>query len=196
MGPPENPTNPLQNQETTPSKGRKRPRRRPRTRRCLLKGCEQRFRPQQARQRYCGERCREAAREWSRWKAQERYRATIAGKQLRNGQSRRYRKRVRSRKPSEKEAVPEAARVITPNFFRGLLRPAGLLRAVRAQPEIATPAVLFQGVPTRLGACLGAGATLGRGADRTRRAGHTLPRGERSRPGRWDRCGREISATY
>ena len=77
MGPPENPTNPLQNQETTPSKGRKRPRRRPRTRRCLLKGCEQRFRPQQARQRYCGERCREAAREWSRWKAQERYRATI-----------------------------------------------------------------------------------------------------------------------
>jgi len=63
-------------------------------RRCLLKGCEERFAPRQARQRYCSEECREAAREWSRWKAQERYRATRAGKQQRNGQSRRYRGRV------------------------------------------------------------------------------------------------------
>ena len=39
-------------------------------RRCLLKGCEQRFRPRQARQRYCSEQCRQAARAWSRWKAQ------------------------------------------------------------------------------------------------------------------------------
>jgi hypothetical protein len=43
-------------------------------RRCLLKGREQRFHPRQARQRYCSEGCREAARKWSRWKAQERYR--------------------------------------------------------------------------------------------------------------------------
>src|SRR5450432_3434195 len=42
--------------------------------------------------------CRKAARAWSRWKAQERYRDTATGKQQRNGQSRRYRERVRSRK--------------------------------------------------------------------------------------------------
>ena len=96
-------------------------------RHCLLKGCEQRFRPRQPRQRYCSAGCREAAREWSRWKAQDRYRATPAGKRKRNGQSRRYRERVRNRKQAGKEAVSESARVITTNFFRCLLRPAGLL---------------------------------------------------------------------
>ena len=128
MGPPENPTNPAEKQEA----GERQLARRPRTRRCLLKGCEQRFHPQQAYQRYCSERCREAAREWSRWKAQQRYRATTAGKEKRNGQSRRYRERVRSRKPPEPEAVSEAARVITKNFFRGLLRPARLLQEICA----------------------------------------------------------------
>ena len=123
MGPPENPTSHPEKQEVR----RKRLARRPRMRRCLLKGCEQRFRPQQARQRYCSEHCRAAAREWSRWKAQRRYRATTAGKQKRNGQSRRYRERVGIRKPSEPEAVGEAARVISKNFFRWLLRPAWLL---------------------------------------------------------------------
>ena len=123
MGPPENPTSHPEKQEVR----RKRLVRRPRMRRCLLKGCEQRFRPQQGRQRYCSEHCRAAARKWSRWKAQQRYRATTAGKQKRNGQSRRYRERVGSRKPSEPEAVGEAARVISKNFFRWLLRPAWLL---------------------------------------------------------------------
>jgi hypothetical protein len=94
---------------------------RPRSRRCLLKGCEQHFRPRHARQRYCSEPCRKAARAWSRWKAQERYRDTAAGKQQRNGQSQRYRERVRSRKSPPEEAVPEAARVITKKFFRGQL---------------------------------------------------------------------------
>ena len=93
----------------------------PRSRRCLLKGCEQRFRPRRARQRYCSEPCRKAARAWSRWKAQERYRDTATGKQQRNGQSRRYRERVRDRKPPASEAVPDAARVITKKFFRHLL---------------------------------------------------------------------------
>jgi hypothetical protein len=124
MGPPENPTGHPENQEG----GRKRLPRRPRMRRCLLKGCEERFAPRQARQRYCSAECREAAREWSRWKGQERYRATGAGKQQRNGQSRRYRERVKSRKPLEPEAVNAAARVITTeHFFRSLLRPAWLL---------------------------------------------------------------------
>ena len=40
--------------------------RRPRMRRCLLKGCEERFRPRQVRQRYCGKQCREEARKWYR----------------------------------------------------------------------------------------------------------------------------------
>ncbi len=118
MGPPESPTSHPENQE-----GGRRKRRayRPRLRRCLLKGCEQRFRPRRARQRYCSEQCRKAARAWSRWKAQEGYRATVAGKQKRNGQSRRYRERVRNRKTPADEAVPEAARVITKKFFRRLL---------------------------------------------------------------------------
>ena len=104
------------------------PGRRPRMRCCLLKGCEQRFHPRQARQRYCSEECRKAARKWERWKAQQRYRETAAGKQRRNGQSRRYRERVKSGKPPEPEAVDEAARVITTeHFFRLLLRPARLL---------------------------------------------------------------------
>jgi len=118
MGPPESPTSHSGNQETG---RRKRLTRRPRTHRCLLKGCEQRFRPRNARLRYCSEECRRAAREWSRWKAQESYRATAVGKQKRNGQSRRYRERVRNRKPPADETVPDAARVITKKFFRRLL---------------------------------------------------------------------------
>jgi hypothetical protein len=125
MGPPENPTSHLEKQE---ARRRKRPVRRPRARQCLLKGCEEHFRPRDARQRYCSERCRRAARKWSEWKARQRYRATATGKQKRNGQSRRYRERVKKRKSPTREAIPEAARVITQKFFRGLLlRPAGLL---------------------------------------------------------------------
>jgi hypothetical protein len=117
MGPSESPTNPSQNQATTPCRRRQRPIRRPRRRYCLLKGCQQRFRPQRARERYCSPRCREAARRWSRWKAQEKYRGTSPGKQKRNGQSRRYRERVRNRKPPRPEVVAQPARVITKNFF-------------------------------------------------------------------------------
>src|ERR1035438_4479408 len=118
MGPPESATSHSENQE---GGRRKRAACRPRARRCLLKGCEQSFQPRHARQRYCSEQCRKAARAWSRWKAQERYRDTAAGKQQRNGQSRRYRERVRRRKPPADEAVPDAARVITKKFFRSLL---------------------------------------------------------------------------
>ena len=125
MGPPESATRQPENQEG----GRPtRLPRRPRMRCCLLKGCEERFHPRQACQRYCSEECRKAARKWSRWKAQEKYRATRACKQQRNAQCQRYRERVKSRKPAEPEAVEEAARVITTeHFFRPLLRPAWLL---------------------------------------------------------------------
>jgi hypothetical protein len=121
MGPAEDSTRLAEGQEH----GRRtRPTRCPRTRSCLLKGCEQRFRPQRAQQRYCSEECRRAARRWSRWKAQQSYRATAAGKEKRNGQRRRYRERVRNR---QQPAPQEAARVITKDFFRSLLRSAGLL---------------------------------------------------------------------
>src|SRR5579864_6745039 len=114
MGPSESATGQLENQ----GRRRRRLRRRPRSRRCLLKGCERHYRPRQARQRYCSADCGAAARKWSRCKAQEHYRATTAGKQKRNGQSRRYRERVRSRKAAEPEGVEELARVITKKFFR------------------------------------------------------------------------------
>jgi hypothetical protein len=139
--------------------------RRPRTRCCLLKGCEQRFHPRQARQRYCSDGCRKAARKWSRWKAQERYRESVAGQQKRNDQSRRYRERVKDRKPAEPEAVSEAARVITTEYsFRPLLRPARLLREIRAPEAKSLAALLLARVPACGGAGPGAGAALETGA--------------------------------
>ena len=155
MGPSESPTGHSENQEAG---RRKRLARRPRMRRCLLKGCAQRFHPRQAHQRYCSQSCREAARKWSRWKAQERYRATARGQQKRNGQSRCYRERVRRQKPPQPEAVSEAARVITKkDFFRAFVRPARLLREIRPPAAKSFAALLFGGVP----ACVGAGRTAG-----------------------------------
>jgi ParB family chromosome partitioning protein len=161
MGPPENPTGHSEKQEGR----RKRLARRPRMRLCLLKGCELRFHPRQVRQRYCGEECREAARKWSRRKAQERYRETVAGQQNRNRQSRRYRERVKSRKLAEPEAVHEAARVITTeHFFRPFVRPARLLREIRAPAAKSPAALLLARVPARAGARRRARAALERGA--------------------------------
>lgn len=154
MGPPENRTPHLAKQGACRRRGA------PRARRCLLKGCERRFHPKHARQRYCSDECRAAAREWSEWKAQQAYRATAAGKQKRNGQSRRYRKRVQERKPREKEAVPEAARVIPSDFFRRLLRPAWLLCMLRALAAVAAATVLLAGLPARAGVRVGARAAL------------------------------------
>jgi hypothetical protein len=126
MGPPENSTRHPENQGAG---RRKRPARRrwgaPRARWCLLKGCEQRFHPRHTRQHYCSQGCREAARQWSQWKAQQRYREKAAGKRKRNGQSVRYRERVRSRKPAEPEAVNDAARVITSAPFFSTIAATG-----------------------------------------------------------------------
>jgi hypothetical protein len=167
MGPPESPTDDPENQEAG---RRKRSVRRPRTRCCLLKGCEQRFRPRQARQRYCSEPCREAARKWSRWRAQQRYRATRAGQQKRNRQGRRYRERVKSRKPPEPETVTDTARVITTeHFFRSLLRPARLLRGIRACAAQPFTTLLLTCLPARAGARPRPGAPLETGAHLIRR---------------------------
>ena len=161
MGPSESRIGQAENQEGRP----KRLARRPRTRCCLLKGCQQRFHPRQAHQRYCSQGCREAARKWSRRKAQERYRETAAGQQKRKGQSRRYRERVKDRKPAEPEAVSEAARVITTEHsFRPLLRPARLLREIRAPEAKSLAALLLAPVPARAGARPRTGAALETGA--------------------------------
>src|SRR5215831_2855522 len=156
MGPPEGATRRRKNQAA----GRRK-RRRGRPRPCLLKGCEKKFRPRQARQRYCSEGCRAAARKWSRWKGQQKYRSTEGGKQKRNGQSRRYRERVKSRKRPEPEAVNEATRVITQeHFFRSTVRPAGMLRAICAAAAKSFAALLFADLPARPGTGAGAGAAL------------------------------------
>lgn len=166
MGPPENLTRPRKRQAAG---RRKRRAGKPRQRKCLLKGCEQRFHPRQARQRYCSERCRKAARKWSQWKAQQRYRETAAGQAKRNDQSARYRQRVKNRKPPEPEPVKEAARVITQeHFFRAHMRPAGLLRALRAPSAKSLAALLLCIVPTSTGAGRAAGAAVETRAHLTR----------------------------
>jgi hypothetical protein len=166
MGPPENSTRHPENQGAGRRKRRARGRRGVlRTRRCLLKGCEQHFHPRQARQRYCSQRCREAARQWSRWKAQRRYRKTAPGQQKRNGQSRRYRERVKSRKPPEPETVNGRARVITKDeFFRSLLRPARLLRELRWRAAKSFATLLFPCLSACAGARPRAGAAVEGGA--------------------------------
>ena len=54
MGPDEDSTLPAEDREPGQP-----PAWRPRTRCCLLKGCERRFCPQRARQRYCSDECRQ-----------------------------------------------------------------------------------------------------------------------------------------
>jgi len=82
--------------------GQRRRLRRPRSRACLRKGCERRFRPVHPWTRYCSEECREEARRWREWRARHRYRQSEVGKQKRRAQSRRYRlcsKRARAANP-------------------------------------------------------------------------------------------------
>jgi hypothetical protein len=118
VGPDEDSTRPAESDKHGPARANCLPRSAPRARLCLLKGCEQEFHPQRATQRYCSDGCRRAARRWSCWKAQQSYRATAAGQDKRNGQSRRYRERVRNRsQAAPEEAVSEPARVIIKDFF-------------------------------------------------------------------------------
>jgi hypothetical protein len=163
MAPPESPTHLRKKQAAG---GRKR---RARRRGCLLKGCEQHFQPRHACQRYCSAECRKKARKWSGWKAQQRYRRKAAGKEKRNGQSGRYRERVKDRKAAEPAAVSECARVITKeHFFRAELRPSGVLRKLRAAAAKSFAALLFAGLPAGAGASRGARAALETGAHLSR----------------------------
>lgn len=89
-----------------------------RLRRCLLKGCEQWFRPAHPSCRYCSAACRQAARQWRRWRAQQKYRASAHGRQRRQGQARRYRQRCRSRlawrRPRTRARAAGVAAVLDP----------------------------------------------------------------------------------
>jgi hypothetical protein len=67
----------------------------PRQRRCLLKGCEARFRAAHPLARYCSETCQQAARRWTLWRANRRYRRSAPGKTCRREQCRRRRERCR-----------------------------------------------------------------------------------------------------
>jgi hypothetical protein len=116
MGLCEDPSTHSQNQATEKNPWRKRRARHPRSRICLLKGCGRTFRPEHPLTRYCGEPCREQARQWWEWKARHQYRQSDGGKQKRQAQSRRYRLRRKARKKQE-AATGNGARVITTNFF-------------------------------------------------------------------------------
>lgn len=70
---------------------------RPRQRRCLLKGCEASFGASHPLARYCSEACQQAARRWTRWRANRRYRRSEQGKACRREQCRRRRQRCRDR---------------------------------------------------------------------------------------------------
>jgi len=134
MGPTQHPPKPHTNQERSRPPAKRRTRR-PRLRRCLLKGCERRFRPKHPWSRYCGDDCRSKARRWSRWKAQKRYRATGLGKQQRKAQSCHHRERVRTRKPS-KSATNEPAREITAKNFSTALATGRVATTYSCEPAV------------------------------------------------------------
>lgn len=69
----------------------------PRQRRCLLKGCESKFRPNHPLCRYCSDTCRNAAKRWAQQQANTRYRTSTRGKRRRSAQAARYRQRVKER---------------------------------------------------------------------------------------------------
>jgi hypothetical protein len=83
-----------------------------RRRRCLLKGCGQRFLPSHPRCRYCSATCREKARRWRRWRAQQKYRTSRNGRDHRQQQAQRYRQRCRQR-PSAAALPPLAFPPVT-----------------------------------------------------------------------------------
>ena len=96
MGPPENPTSHPEKQEARRGGNGRRAGRGPGG--VCSKDASSAFGHDRRGSAIAATECRKAARAWSRWKAQQSYRATAAGKQKRNGQSRRYRERVKEPK--------------------------------------------------------------------------------------------------
>lgn len=123
MGPAESPTSTSKNQER-----KRRRRRRPRARICLLKGCGRRFRPESdhALVRYCSVGCREAAAEWSQWKARQKYRAKPSTKLKRSAESMRSRERKKKMKKTGIEPIPAVGGSAVMRVFRCLCGLAGV----------------------------------------------------------------------
>jgi hypothetical protein len=117
-----------------------------RCRRCLLKGCEQPFRPAYPQQRYCSDGCRLQAAQWRRWQSCRRYRTSAAGQQCRQQQSRRYRQRQRQQRAARWEETlrsieaqvareVEAAAKVSPEAAQLELTPPREGQRPAAQPE-------------------------------------------------------------
>jgi len=117
MSPGQDPLSPPEKQRLREPPSLTRRARRPRSRMCLLKGCESVFRPQRPLARYCRAACREAARQWRKWKAQQRYRKSPNGRQKRQAQCRRNRERQKAKESARKIDSAGAARVIPIGFF-------------------------------------------------------------------------------
>jgi len=99
-----------------------------RQRRCLLKDCEQPFRPRYSQERYCSEACRQRARHWRRWQSCRTYRASASGQARRRQQARRYRERQRQQQAArweatlrgiEEQVVQDAAQLQQPESCEG-----------------------------------------------------------------------------
>ncbi len=148
MAPHEDPSTSLENQH--PGVLGPKPRaRRPRRRRCLLKGCRRKFRPQQPLARYCNEACRERARQWRAWKARRRYRQSANGKQKRQAQSRRYRER-RPGRARTKKLSPWAPRGSSlPNFFCAPATVRGAMRSSIAPGDLRCSGFVLRPAGTR-----------------------------------------------
>jgi hypothetical protein len=102
-----------------------------RRRQCLLKDCEQWFRPDRPQSRYCSAACRQAARRWRRWQASRRWRASERGRACRRRQGQRYRQR---RQRQAERVVPAAAQATAPSSGREGQRPAILGDDFDGQP--------------------------------------------------------------
>jgi|SRR5580693_8331279 hypothetical protein len=123
MSPGQDPSTVQRNQEIPKKKKRKEAARRPRSRKCLLKGCGNNFRPAREMARYCSDECRKQARLWSQWKSRQRYRQSEKGREKRQQQSERYRQQMQVGRQANRE---EGARGSSPSitvkiFFRRLL---------------------------------------------------------------------------
>ena len=82
----------------------------PPRRRCLLKGCEAWFRSPYALARYCSQACRQAARRWSQWQANQCYRQSAQGQQRRRQPCQRRRERQRPDSPAGSQSADSSRR--------------------------------------------------------------------------------------
>lgn len=95
-----------------------------RKRRCLLKGCEKWFLPDDHRRRYCSPACRAAATAWARLRAQESYRKSPKGRARRRHQCRSRRRREKEegkRRGTQQISGPAACEGHQREGIRGFL---------------------------------------------------------------------------